>query len=67
MTARLPFTELAVRRAIRAARAEGIRVTGVTITGDGTITVYETDGPVVSIAPGAVNRALSSEFEDFKA
>lgn len=68
MTTKLPFTELALRRAIRAARKEGVRVTGITITGDGTITLYETDGgPVIALEPGAVHRALSSEFEDFKA
>lgn len=67
MTTRLPFTEQAVRRAIRAARKEGVRVNGITIRGDGTITVYETDSPAFSMAPGSVNMVVSSEYEDFKA
>ena len=66
MTARLPFTELAVRRAIRAARAEGIQVKGVTVRPDGSVSVFEIDEKVVGIVPG-VHRGASSEFEDFKA
>lgn len=64
MTARLPFTELAVRRAIAAARKEGIRVTGVTIAPDGTISVGEIP---VAPTPPQEHSAASSEFEDFKA
>lgn len=41
MTARLPFTQLAVRRAIKAARLEGLRVTG--IAKDGTVLVDDGD------------------------
>jgi hypothetical protein len=66
MTARLPFTELAVRRAIRAARAAGMKVTGFTIRPDGTITVHDTDVPVAPEAP-ETQHATSSEFEDFQA
>lgn len=66
MTARLPFTELAVRRAIAAARKEGLPVTGTTIRPDGTITVHHADAPVVGIVPGA-QHATSSEYEDFEA
>lgn len=66
MTTRLPFTELAVRRAISAARKEGLPVTGTTIRPDGTITVHHAADPVVGIVPDA-QHAASSEYEDFKA
>jgi uncharacterized protein GlcG (DUF336 family) len=41
MSRRLPFTEAAVRRAIAAARKEGIEVTAVSIAPDGTVTVFK--------------------------
>ena len=66
MTARLPFTELSVRRAIRAARAEGMRVSGFTIRPDGTLTVHDTDAAVAG-SPMLAQHGASSEFEDFKA
>lgn len=66
MTTKLPFTELAVRRAIKAARAEGVRVTGVRVYPDGSITVYE--APVnVAALPTQAQHAPSSDFEDFQA
>ena len=66
MTARLPFTELALRRALKAARREGMRVSGFTVRPDGSITIHNTDADVADIAPLA-QHAASSEFEDFKA
>ncbi len=66
MTARLPFTEIALRRAIRAARQEGMRVSGFTVRPDGSITIHSTDADVADIATLA-QHAASSEFEDFKA
>jgi uncharacterized protein GlcG (DUF336 family) len=66
MTARLSFTEHAMRRAIKAARKEGLPVTGTTIRPDGTITVHHgTDG--VAPGPGHAQHARSSEFEEFEA
>lgn len=65
MTARLPFTELALRRAISAARKEGMRVKGFSVSPDGTITVHESDVPVAGPEPGA-HHAASSEYEDFQ-
>lgn len=66
MTAKLPFTELAVRRAIKAARNAGVRVAGVTIAPDGAITVHDADSAVAA-PPIAAHHAASSEYEDFQA
>jgi hypothetical protein len=41
LTTKIPFTQLAVRRAIKAARLEGLRVTG--IAKDGTVLVEDGD------------------------
>lgn len=49
MTARLPFTELAVRRAIAEAEGDGKRVSAVTVKPDGSVVVvaYPTgEGPI---------------------
>jgi len=67
MTAPLPFTELAIRRAIKAARAAGMKVAGFTIARDGSITVHDADAPVAPLVPNGHHAAESSEFEDFKA
>jgi hypothetical protein len=66
MTGRLPFTEQAVRRAVKAARSAGMKVAGFTVAKDGAITVYDADAPVAPLAPGA-HHGASSEFEDFEA
>jgi hypothetical protein len=47
MTARLPFTQQSVRRAIAAARKEGLRVTE--IRPDGTLVVQDGDAPVAPL------------------
>lgn len=47
MTARLPFTQLGLRRAIAAARASGLRVTG--IKPDGTLLVDDGDKPLPEV------------------
>ena len=66
VTARLPFTEQAVRRAIKAARAEGMKVGGFTIAKDGAITVHESG---LSVAPGALEAhgSAPSKWEDVEA
>jgi hypothetical protein len=51
MSARLPFTQAKVTRAIAAAKKAGLRVTG--IRPDGTVLVQECDA---SIAPDEVER-----------
>jgi hypothetical protein len=63
MTTRLPFTEQSLRRAIRAARKEGVQVAGFTVGPDGSITVLD-----ASLAP-TLPRAqhVASEFEEFEA
>jgi hypothetical protein len=40
MTARIPFTEAALARAVRGARRSGLAVTATTIAPDGTITIH---------------------------
>lgn len=52
MTKALPITEMAVRRAIRAAQKEGLRVVGIR-TDDGTLIVDngENPHPLVPTAP----------------
>jgi hypothetical protein len=66
MTTRLPFTEMAVRRAIKAARKEGLPVTGTRIDPDGAITVYHAGAPV---APGGLEAhgSAPSKWEDVEA
>lgn len=63
MTARLPFTQAAVRRAISAARKEGLRV--VEIKPDGTV-VVSVDNPRTPVLPEApsVQNKPASEWED---
>jgi hypothetical protein len=41
MTKPLPFTESAVRRAVSAARKAGLPVNAVSVSPDGTVTVYQ--------------------------
>lgn len=41
MTAPLPFTENAIRRAVEGARKAGVRVSAVAIGPNGTITIYD--------------------------
>jgi len=57
MTTPLPFTEARVRRAIAAARKEGIDVGAVSVAPDGTVTVYR--GGVAVAPPPSENPALS--------
>lgn len=45
MTARLPFTQARVARAVAAAKKAGLRVIG--IRPDGTVLVQEGDAPIV--------------------
>jgi hypothetical protein len=57
MTARLPFTQARIERAIKAAQKLGLRVTG--IRPDGTVLVQEGDAPVVPLELGEQNGAAS--------
>jgi hypothetical protein len=41
MTKPLPFTESAIRRAVLAARKAGLEVSAVSVSPDGTVTVYQ--------------------------
>lgn len=66
MTTRLPFTELAMRRAIRAARSEGVRVAAVTVGPDGSITIHDADSPVAAVA-GRAQHVEPSDFKEFQA
>jgi hypothetical protein len=64
MTKRLAFTELAIRRAIAAARKEGIDVNAVTVRSDGSITVHKS--LEVPLAPSD-NEAERQRWTDIEA
>lgn len=40
MTARLPFTEARIERAVRGARAAGLEIGAVAVTPDGTVMIF---------------------------
>lgn len=65
MSARAPFTQQTVRRAIAAARKEGLHVHG--IRPDGTVIVGE--NPMPGFEPGIMpaNNAEPSKWEDVEA
>lgn len=52
MTAKLPFTQASVRRAIAAARAAGLRV--VAIRADGTVIVCDGDRDITCILKAGI-------------
>lgn len=64
MTARAPFTEAALRRAIRAAERSGYRVAGV--KPDGTVLVYSGDERPehLSIAPSGEQHREDTTWAD---
>jgi uncharacterized protein GlcG (DUF336 family) len=51
VTKSLPFTEQAIRRAIAAARKEGIVICAVTVHQAGRVTVYQQGGIVTPASP----------------
>lgn len=57
MTARIPFTQAQLERAIAAARKQGLRVTG--IRPDGTLIVQDGDAPVAPLDPQEQDAAAS--------
>jgi hypothetical protein len=57
VTARLPFTQASLERAITAARKAGLRVTG--IRPDGTLVVQDGDAPVALPEPREHSSAAS--------
>jgi hypothetical protein len=63
VTRPLPFTESRVRRAIAAARKEGIAVNAVSIHPDGTVTVFQ--GIAAPLAPA--QDAAKSKWLDVEA
>lgn len=68
MTRALPFTEASLRRAIKALRKEGLRVTGVRLP-DGSAVIVDGDkseGAIVSLAPDG-QASVSSKWEDIQA
>lgn len=67
MTRALPFTQASLRRAIAAARKEGLRTTG--IRADGTLIVDAGDGPpegIGSLTPDG-QATVPSKWEDVEA
>jgi hypothetical protein len=68
MTRALPFTQASVRRAVRAARQAGLRVTG--IRPDGTLIVQDGDKAPADVhndAPPGQTGAPASKWEDAEA
>lgn len=62
MTARLPFTAAAVRRAVAGAQLAGLPVKAISVAPDGTITVHQE-----MVAPPVVPRqTVTPEFEEFE-
>jgi uncharacterized protein GlcG (DUF336 family) len=64
MTKPLPFTELSVRRAIAAARKEGVKVGAVKVDPNGAVTVFD-ESIAPAIAP--TQDASPSPWEDIEA
>lgn len=62
MTDRLPFTEASIRRAVKAARKEGLHVLG--IKPDGTVILGEQPISVAALVPDS---APPSKWEDVEA
>ncbi len=67
MTRAVPFTQASMRRAIAAARKEGLRVTG--IRPDGTLVVSDADNAGVAVANLVQEgqSAASAKWEDVEA
>ena len=68
MTQRLPFTQASLRRAIAAARKEGLRIAG--IRPDGTvITAIAGENPPIELVGGAASgkSEAHSKWEDVEA
>lgn len=65
MTARLPFTQASVRRAVKAARKEGLYVLG--IRPDGTVIVGDKPAAGIPATPQTPDNAESSKWEDIEA
>jgi hypothetical protein len=65
VTKPLPFTEARVRRAIAAARKEGIAIGAVSIHPDGTVTIHQ--GIAMPLAPTHNAVTPASEWEDIRA
>jgi hypothetical protein len=63
MGRRTAFTQAQVRRAVKAAESCGLRVMGVSVTSDGTITVHYSndDNP-----PAATNGQPLASWDDFR-
>ena len=61
MTAKIPFTQATVRRAIAAARAEGLHV--LCIRPDGSVVVGENPIPIGDILPPAPASVDQAEYE----
>jgi hypothetical protein len=65
VTKSLPFTESRIRRAIAAARKEGLEISAVSIHPDGTVTIHQ--GIAAPAAPTQNNAPLLGEWEDIQA
>jgi hypothetical protein len=66
MTKSLPFTEMAIRRVIAAARKEGVKVGAVKIDPNGAVTVFD-ERLAPAMTPEHHPTPSPSEWEDFEA
>ena len=65
MTKPLPFTQASIRRAVKAARKEGLHVLG--IRSDGTVIVGDNPNIGIPVAPSSTENAPPSKWEDVEA
>lgn len=66
MTKALSFTEQGIRRAIRAAKHEGLSVTATTVHPDGAVTIHH-EGVAGPVALEHIVGTSPSEWEDIEA
>lgn len=59
----VPFTKAQVRRAVEAAESAGMKVRGVTIAPDGSITINSGEKPAAAVDGG--QKALADSWDDF--
>jgi hypothetical protein len=63
MTRSVQFTQAQIRRAVRGAEAAGLRVTGITVRRDGSITVESREAAPVAI--DTQSAPLAASWDDF--
>jgi hypothetical protein len=67
MTARLPFTEARIERAVRGARAAGLEIGAIAVRPDGTIMIFSPVDNPVAAGPIEGQDSEPSKWADVKA